>query len=316
MIVGACVFCGPPAAADDGKDSFTVSDPRITESSGLATSRRHPGITYTHNDSGAVAQIFALGPDGSTKAVLTLGGAGARDWEAMAVGRDGQGRPAIYVADIGDNMGGAWPYVTVYRIPEPEQLRTRTLRATAFRFTYEDGPRNAEALMINPRTNRLYVVSKLFNGAAIYEAPAKLSTGSRNRLRRIADAPGLVTDAAFAPDGRTCTIRTYFGARVYDVDGNGRPGRSLTSVGLPSQEQGESVTYSADGRYLLSGSEGANQKVHRVRLPKSALPPSPSPAPDGNADKGRRDSTSESMGLFAALGVACVIGFLVVRRRS
>ena len=38
----------------------------------------------------------------------------------MATGKDEQGRPALFVADIGDNLGGAWPYVTVYRVPEPD----------------------------------------------------------------------------------------------------------------------------------------------------------------------------------------------------
>ncbi|MFC5748690.1 hypothetical protein [Actinomadura rugatobispora] len=316
-VFGACTGFAVPAAADEDKVAFTVSDPRITESSGLAVSRRHPGVTYTHNDSGGVAQVFALGPDGRTRAVLTLGGAGARDWEAMAVGRDERGRPAIYVADIGDNLGGAWPYVTVYRIPEPETLRTRTLKATAFRFKYEDGPRNAETMMINPRTNRLYVASKLFTGA-VYEAPARLSTSGSNLLRKVADSPPFATDGAFSPDGRTCVIRTYLGARVYTVDGKGRPGRSLTSVGLPSQEQGESITYSADGRSLLSGSEGARQRVYQVPLPESALPPSPSPAAarDGDGGDDRRDSSSAGLGLIAALAVAGGLGFLLVRRRS
>jgi hypothetical protein len=309
----------------DDKPAFTITDPRISESSGLGVSRRHRGVVYTHNDSGGVGQIFALGPDGRTRAVLTLAGARARDWEGMAMGRDERGRPAIFVADIGDNLGGAWPYVTVYRVTEPADLRSRTLRATAFRFTYEDGPRNAEAMMINPRTNRLYVASKLFNGA-LYEAPAKLSTRRTNKLRKVGDAPTLATDAAFAPDGRSFVIRTYFGARIYAMDADGRPGESLTSVSLPAQEQGESITYAADGRTLLAGSEGVRQPVYRVRLPEEALP-SASPAPRAARDEdgggpgpggtgGRRDSTSSSVGLFLALGAAAAIGYALLRRRS
>jgi hypothetical protein len=313
----ACLIAAPPAAADD-KIAFTVSDDRITESSGLGVSRRHKGVIYTHNDSGGVAQIFALGPDGRTRAVLTLPGASARDWEAMAMGKDAKGRSAIYVGDIGDNLGGAWPYITVYRVTEPANLRTRTLGVTRFRFKYEDGPRNAEAMMINPRTGRLYMVSKLFTGA-VYEAPAKLRADGFNTLRKVADAPSMATDGAFSPDGRTCVIRTYFGSRVYSVDAKGRPGRSLSSVGLPAQRQGESITYSADGRSLLAGSEGSAQPVHQVPLPKEALPPRPSPAAgrDGAAPEGgRRDSTSASLALFLALGVAAVIGYGLVRRRS
>ncbi|MFI0351651.1 hypothetical protein [Actinomadura sp. 9N407] len=314
----AGLLWAPPAAAED-KVAFRISDSRITESSGLGVSRRHKGVVYTHNDSGGVAQIFALGPDGKTRAVLTLPGAGARDWEAMAMGEDERGRPAIYVADIGDNLGGAWPYVTVYRVTEPAELRTRSLDATRFRFKYEDGPRNAETMMINPRTNRLYVASKLFGGA-VYEAPAKLRTGGFNKLRKVADAPSMATDGAFSPDGRTCVIRTYFGSRVYAVDAQGRPGKSLESVGLPVQKQGESITYSADGRSLLAGSEGSSQPVYEVPLPEEVLPsPSASPAAGrdgGGAEDGRRDSTSASLGLVLALGVAAVIGYGLVRRRS
>ncbi|WP_344951316.1 hypothetical protein [Actinomadura miaoliensis] len=302
--------------------AFTVRDPRVAESSGLAVSVRHPGVVYTHNDSGGRAEIFALGPDGRTRAVLTLAGAQARDWEGMALGRDERGRPAIYVGDIGDNMGGAWPYVTVYRVPEPAELRSQTLRATAFRLKYEDGPRNAETMMINPRTNRLYVASKLFSGK-IYEAPARLRTGGFNTLRKVGDAPGIATDGAFSPDGRLCVIRTYFGARAYAVGADGRPGRSLGSISLPGQEQGESITFAADGRSLLAGSEGLDQPVYRVPLPDDMLPVSPPPARTGGgggsgaeAEEGRRDSTGASVGLFAALAIAGALGYAIVRKRS
>ncbi|MFG2006486.1 hypothetical protein ACGFNU_45805 [Spirillospora sp. NPDC048911] len=306
--------------AGDPKVVFKVSDPRINESSGLAVSRRHQGVIYTHNDSGGVAQIFALGPDGSTRAVLTLAGAGARDWEGMAMGQDEKGRPAIYVADIGDNLGGAWPFVTVYRIPEPARLRSQTVRATSFKLKYEDGPRNAETMMINPRTNRLYVASKLFSGA-LYEAPARLRSSGYNKLRKVADAPAIATDGAFAPDGRSYVIRTYFGARIYSVKDDGRPGKSLRSIGLPAQEQGESVTYSPDGRSLLVGSEGGGQPVYEVPLPESAIP-SPKARPGAksggkdDADEGSRDSKSTGVGLFVALGIAAAVGYGVLRKRS
>lgn len=318
----AAVFSpAAPAAAQDGRVAFTISDPRITESSGLAASSLHQGVVYTHNDSGGVPQIFALGPDGKVRAVLTVAGAGARDWEAIALGRDGRGRPAIFVADIGDNLGGAWPYVTVYRIPEPARLRSQTLHATAFRLRYQDGPRNAETLMINPRTNRLYLVSKITNlaGGKIYEAPARLRTGGFNVMRKVGDAPAIATDGAFSPDGRTCVIRTYFGARLYSVRPDGRPGESLKSIDLPAQVQGESVTYTADGGSLLAGSEGRKQPVYRVPLPEEARPSpsasSKSASPAGNAEEGHRDATNTRMGLFLALAIAGAAGYGLVRRR-
>ncbi|MEU5882666.1 hypothetical protein [Spirillospora sp. NPDC047279] len=309
----------PAKTSADAKVAFTVSDERITESSGLALSRRHQGVTYTHNDSGGVAQVFALGPDGRTRAVLTLGGAGARDWEGMAVGRDEKGRPAIYVADIGDNLGGAWPYVTVYRIPEPARLRSQTIQATAFRFKYEDGPRNAETMMINPRTNRLYIASKLFSGG-LYAAPARLRSSGYNKLRRVGDAPAIATDGAFAPDGRSYVIRTYFGARIHAMGDDGKPGGLMRSVGIPAQEQGESVTYTADGQSLLAGSEGRDQPVYQIPLPKSAITtPTETARPaaeEEDTPEQKRDSKGTGVGLFLVLGIAAAVGYGVVRRRS
>ena len=321
----ACLLTPAPASAAPAGGTargdtvaFTIKDSRITESSGLAASAVHKGVVYTHNDSGGVPKIYALGPSGQVVAVLTLAGAGARDWEAMAIGRDGRGRPAIFVADIGDNLGGAWPYVTVYRVPEPARLRSQTLQAVRFRMKYEDGPRNAETMMINPRTNRLYIASKLFGGK-VYEAPARLRTGGFNVLRKAGDAPPIATDGAFAPDGRTCVIRTYFGARLYSVGADGRPGETIKSLDLPRQVQGESVTYTPDGRSLLVGSEGTNQPVYRIPLPDEALPtPSPGAKNAGAAEdagSGRRDATNTRMALFFALAIAGAVGYGLLRRR-
>lgn len=323
VLAGAAVaLCAPAASASGRGDdvAFTIDDPRITESSGLAASTRHPGIVYTHNDSGGVPKIYALGLDGRVRAVLTLAGAGARDWEAIALGKDERGRPAIFVADIGDNLGGAWPYVTVYRIPEPARMRSQTLRATAFKIKYADGPRNAETLMINPRTNRLYIASKLFGGK-LYEAPARLRTGGFNTMRKVGDAPAIATDGAFSPDGRTCVIRTYFGARLYAVGADGRPRKSLKSIDLPMQAQGESVTYTPDGTALLVGSEGKSQPVYRVPLPDEARPsPSPSGPKNagaaGGAENGRKDATNTRMGLFLALAISAAVGYGLLRRRG
>ncbi|RMI34761.1 hypothetical protein EBO15_40305 [Actinomadura harenae] len=315
---------GSPGTAG-ARVAFTINDDRIHESSGLAASAAHPGVVYTHNDSGGTAQIFAVGPDGGVRAVLTLAGAKNRDWEAIAMGRDDQGRPAIFVADIGDNLGGAWPYVTVYRITEPEVLRSQTVEATAFRFTYSDGPRNAETLMIDPRTNRLYIASKLFSGA-LYQAPAKPSTSGFNKLSKIGGAPPLATDGAFAPDGRSFVIRTYFGARIYPMRPDGTPGDSH-SIPLPQQEQGESVTFTPDGSSLLVGSEGDAQPVFQVPLTgaDAVTGASPPPDPSGLAtpppgkddhDKGRlRHTGGRRVALVLVLGIAALVGYGLVRRR-
>jgi hypothetical protein len=304
---------GAAAMADDGpKKVCTIKDPRIGESSGLAASRRHPGIVYTFNDSGGRAQVYALGPDCRTRATLTFAGANNRDWEAMALGPDG-----IYVGDIGDNLDGAWPYVTVYRIPEPSVLRSQTLRATAYRIKYADGPRNAETMMIDPRSGRLYIASKAF-GDSLYEGPKKLRTSGFNVMHKVGGAPFYATDGAFSPDGRTFVIRGYWDAEIYKA-----PGKKLTDVSIPNQKQGEGITFTADGRSLLVSSEGVRQPLWKVPVPASALPPkAKSETPSEQSGKGHAGgSTSGSnklsvTAMVAVAGVIVLIAALFARRRG
>lgn len=293
--------------------AFHMGDPRIDESSGIAASIRFPGVVYTHNDSGDGARVFAVGPDGKTRAVLELTGFVARDWEAIAVGRDPRGRPSVYVADIGDNLGGAWPNVAVFRFPEPSHLTDQGVRATRFRMKYADGPRNAEAVMIDPRSGRLYVISKEWNGG-VYRAPKHLRANHMNILHRVGDAPAMATDAAYAPDGRSFVIRTYFSAQFYD-----RIGHEVTTSFLPSQKQGESVTYTRDGRTLLIGSEGKDSPVWSVPVPAALRPtPTPTAGPSRKATRGDDGAGGHSTltGLVIVAAVAAAVIFLIRRKRG
>jgi hypothetical protein len=188
--------------------------------------------------------------------------------------------------------------------------------ARRYRLRYADGPHNAEALLVDPRSNRLYVASKQDEGGGLYQAPARLRSGQVNVLRRIAAVPATVTDGAFAPDGRTFVLRTYLDAHVYTAQG-----RPLDTFGLPLQRQGESITYSRDGRDVLVGSEGLRSEIWRVRLPEAARPPPPGQtraAADGSAAGDAPSRPWRSAGLAAmAVGVAALLaGALKLRHRS
>ncbi|MGW2055100.1 WD40 repeat domain-containing protein [Streptomyces sp. NPDC001840] len=261
---------GMPAASASAADgqpeqtpdrTFTIKDPRIVESSGLAASRLHPGIYWTHNDSDDGPYVFAVDSrTGETVATITMEGVGEpRDVEAISIGSDGN----VYVGDIGDNLDGSWDHVWIYRFPEPRQLKDTTVRATQFTVTYADGPRNAEALMVHPTTGRVYIASKNDNGGGLYEGPARLSASGKNVFRRIGEVPW-VTDGAFSPDGKELVLRSYFSARAYEWK-NGALGADH-AVRAPFQAQAESVTYTADGKALMFGSEGKNSEVVREDL--------------------------------------------------
>ncbi|MEU6867815.1 WD40 repeat domain-containing protein [Streptomyces sp. NPDC046876] len=276
---------GPAAAATPvpapAPTGFTISDPRIKESSGLAASRIHPGVYWTHNDSDDGPYVYAVdSATGKTVARITLSGIGTpRDVEAISLGPDGQ----LYVGDIGDNLNGTWDHVWIYRFPEPKVLADATVTAEQFTVKYADGPRNAEALMVHPVTGRVYIASKSEEKGGLYEGPEQLSASGTNVFRRVADLPW-VTDGAFSPDGGRLTLRGYFFARTWPWT-DGRPEGAGERVDAPWQGQAESVTYSADGSTLMFGSEGVNSRVVAVPVPAgpagaagaSAPPPSGGP---------------------------------------
>ncbi|MFI1970370.1 hypothetical protein [Streptomyces cinnamoneus] len=276
-----------PAVADEGTaadtpSAFTIEDARVKESSGLAASRAHPGIYWTHNDSGDGAYVFAVDSrTGRTVARVTLEGIDPRDVEAISLGPDGN----LYLGDTGDNLGGTWPEVWIYRFAEPKELKGEiTVTPTRYTVRYDDGPRDAESLMVHPKTGRVYIVSKKKSGkGALYEAPETLSASGVNTFRRVADINTWATDAAFSPDGTRLVVRSYFEAREY-LWKDGRPVKELGRPTVPLQRQGESVTFTLDGRYLMYGSEGARSRVTPVKLTGELLPDS---APEGDKGAGR-----------------------------
>jgi hypothetical protein len=285
--------CGSalPAAADSRPSvAFRISDPRITESSGLAASRLHPGVYWTHNDSGDGPYVYGIdAATGKTVATITMRGIHPRDVEAISLGPDGD----LYVGDIGDNLGGTWPEVWLYRFPEPRQLGDHTVDVTRYTVRYDAGPRNAEALMVQPKTGRVYIASKNEDGGHLYEGPAELSSSGINVFRSIADVPW-VTDGAFSPDGSRLVLRGYFWSSDYRWT-NGRPSK-IGALDLPIQPQGESVTFTPDGRALMYGSEGKDSQVWKAPLSGVDLPAdvAATPTATGTTGSGAGGSTASA----------------------
>jgi hypothetical protein len=301
-----------PAIADDGDDGFTMKDPGITESSGLAASRQHPGVYWTHNDSDDGAYLYAVdSKTGETVATLTLTGVGTpRDMEAISIGPDNH----LYVGDIGDNEGVTWPYVWIYELPEPKELKDRTIRATQYVVKYEDGARDAEALMVHPKTGRVYIADKNENGGSLYEGPAELSASGTNVFKRVASVPDLeVTDGAFSPDGKRLALRAYFGGILYDW--NDGKIKKVERLEVPLQRQGESLTFTTDGSKIMYGSEGQGSSIVARDVPGGGSGGG-SGSSSGDGDGGDGSDTAQSDGEGAdsgfKLGALAVAGAVVV----
>jgi hypothetical protein len=305
-LVAVVVSTGPitrAAHAEPRKVSstplFTIKDADVIESSGLVD---RGSVVYTNNDSGDAAVVYGIDPRTGRTISRTTYADSVEDVEDIAPGSHG----TLWAGDTGDNRRNR-DHIDVYHLHHLGGHH----QAVRYRLVYPDGPHDAETLLVQPRTQRVYVVSKSAFGGTVYVAPRKLRTGGPpNRLRAFARVGGLVTDGTFFPDGRHVLLRTYGTASVYTFPGFGLVG----TVTLPPQPQGEGISVGADGRVLVS-SEGRHTQVLQVRLPsplltsKHAAPRRPPPPPPEVVPRTGTDWTG--IGLVAA--AVAVLGALTVR---
>jgi len=325
------VAAAPYVALLTGGAAVAVPSTGLDEGSGLVASAHRPDVVWVVEDSGeAIAKAFdgAGEPAGS----ITLDGWDNRDTEALAHGHDG----SLWIADIGDNRA-ARDSVVVHVVDEPEGADDVVVTPTSYRFSYPDGPRDAETFLVDPATGRAYVVSKSLKDPAIYALPTELAPGETHEVTLVTAAPALVTDGAFTPDGERMILRDYFAVLVYDVErdeagvlaGIGEP----VAMDVPDQQQGESVAVTADGTTVLLGSEGADEPIYAVPLPgtepaaeDAAVDTSPSPGREATSPSASatphiaedvvRELEGVSVTLIAMAGVAAVgtAGWLVWAR--
>jgi len=261
-----------------------VSSSTLNEASGLAVSRKNPGVLFSHNDAGDVPRLFAMTVNGRDLGTYHLHKAKSIDWEDLATGPTGrQGEWYIYVGDIGAN-GKIRRDIVVYRLLEPtvaldQEPKKRTLRdVERFDFTYptRDVP-DAETLMVDPRTGDLFLVTKPHNSSPkVYRARAPLDAKRPQILEEVATLPvfdsgnrrsRLVTSGDISPDGTMVLIRSYTTAYIWMR----RDGESVAEcvrrepcpVPLSLNRHGEAIAFSPNGQSYYTVSEGLEPEILR-----------------------------------------------------
>lgn len=268
LVVAVPFVLGMSAGPDAGhpRPLFRFQDPAIVESSGLVV--LPGGLVVTVNDSGDSARVFVVDPrNGRTVGTTTWAGE-VTDVESLAPA----GGDQVWVGDTGDNLGNR-DSVRVTRVPVGTGDRRGALATYALVYPHHHAY-DAETLLAQPDTGRLYVVTKGVLGGRIYAAPRELDPDQANLLRPVADAPPLVTDGTFTPDGRRVLLRDY--GRVTELSFPGW--HRLGSADLPDQRQGEGIAIGSHGRLVIS-SEGRREPVYAVADPWAPPTSSPSPAP-------------------------------------
>ncbi|HRI44577.1 MAG TPA: hypothetical protein PLL78_06055 [Fimbriimonadaceae bacterium] len=266
------------------EEACRVLDERVTESSGLAASRLRPGTFLTHNDSGNPARLYRFDLKGKVLAEYLIEGAANIDWEGMATRREKQ-TDWVYLGDIGDNLQ-IRTEVQVYRFPEPVAGgQTRVDRLERYTLQYPNGPRNAEALSVDPKTGAIWIVTKTSQGPAEVYNGTLGKAGGKVRLKKAGelkvdtggtDRQGglLVTDGAFSPDGRYVVLRTYTGALEFDVpkDRTAWWRSKPRPAPVADHRGGEAICYSHDGASLMMTTEGSPFPVFRVPIRADRAP--------------------------------------------
>src|SRR6266851_3364421 len=131
----------------------TLQSPRVKEISGVAVSRAHPGVLWTHNDSGDGSYMYATDLTGADRGFVRIDGARAVDWEDIALGPCPVRRGAcLYIADTGDN-DRTRKSVVIYAVPEPDPPGKgkgpgRSAPGAALRIKYSGGPDDVEAIYL------------------------------------------------------------------------------------------------------------------------------------------------------------------------
>jgi hypothetical protein len=248
----------------------------LAELSGFAASRVHRGVFWAHNDSGNAPALHALRADGTIAATCPLRGVRVRDLEDVAVGPCSAGSPdsCIYLGDIGDN-GRRRQSAQILKVPEPAQLRNQPLVPVTLPFRYAGGPLDAEALVVDPRSARVFVIAKsLLSLGDVYriEDLGAREGGKAVRVRTLRPPrqfDAATTGADAHPSGTRLLLRTYTGAwELRSPDARSfEDVLEADPVAVPdaAQPQGEAVAYTFDGRGYLLGGERAGSPLYRVR---------------------------------------------------
>ena len=242
-----------------------LDDESLTEASGLVASRRNPGYLWTEEDSGNPNQIQLIHPNGQIVARFTLDGLTNYDWEDIAVGPGPlPNQSYLYVAEIGDN-DLQYPEKIMYRFPEPALVGKKLpyeghiSAIETIRLKLPDGPQNAEAMLIDPATTDLFILSK-GDHSTLYRAAFPQSVRHPTMMTRQVVLPfSRVTSANISPDGHEILIRTYRQLFYYKR----QPGESITDalkrtprlLPLADEPQGEAVGWAIDGSGYYTTSE-------------------------------------------------------------
>ena len=172
------------------------------------------------------------------------------------------------MGDIGDNLA-IRPNIQLYRFEEPALAQTDSMITNYDKITlqYPDSARDAEALMVDPLTRDIYIISKREANVRVYRTSNPVSTPQPLKLELMGKLPFyLVTAADITSNGEEILVKNYL-AVFYWKRG---PGESIFDalekehqlIQYTPEPQGEAIAWKTDnsGFYTTSERVGNNKQ--------------------------------------------------------
>ncbi len=250
-------------AFNNGVNLGNIQNKNLYEISGIAASYAIPKALWMEQDSGNPNVIYLFDKAGLQLGSAELTSISNRDWEDMSMAPGPlAGINYIYLAEIGDNKKvNTTNYI--YRFPEPiisiSVPNQKIAILDKITFHYPDGSKNAEAVMIDPLTKDVYVVSKEDN-AVIYVAKYPQDVTKDFAMTKVGVLPiSTVTAADISPDGSEVVIKTYSQIFYWKKTSNETISQLLkkTPILLPYtiEAKGEAICWATDGSGYYTTSE-------------------------------------------------------------
>jgi len=273
--------------SDEAEKVCVVMDPALPEASGIAMSRRQDNSIWIHNDSGDSARLFLVGLDGRTRAIVSARDIQPMDWEDMC-SFELDGEKWLLVGDIGDNgrvRGKSAPVcrLLLFREPEltsstatPEEPPQQLIEVVSVtEFSFPDGPQDCESLAVDTKRREILLLTKTEPlNCRLFRLPLRLGPGPQQTPAEPVASLGVpwATAMDISPDGlRMVVVNMFSGAlieRTATESWSEACQRPVTVLTLPPRRQGEAVCFECGGQSVLLNSEGLEQPLWRIRLPK------------------------------------------------
>ncbi|MFC1527189.1 lamin tail domain-containing protein [Candidatus Neomarinimicrobiota bacterium] len=266
----------------DRVDMGIVNVPNLWEASGMVESRQNKHVLWAHNDRNNDNRIFAFNPMGEHLGDFWLNGITNRDWEDMAIGPGpDEGTDYLYIGDVGDN-DAVHDNIFIYRLPEPnvnfnqDPVDIILTNIEKISLQYPDGKRDSEAILLDPVTKDLYVVSKRENGdIGVYRAQYPQSTTEVITLEKVSTLElWMVVSGDISYDGSEILLKTIWNVYYWHREAGESISKALENdpIILPyiEETQGEIICWSADkmGYYTLSEGRGWDYNSHLYFYPR------------------------------------------------